>query len=278
MSANLAYARRKESKLLRGWAMKQRTQPIQYDWGYGDIRKVIRLIASASDVNDACKILARHLKHIELKLICVNFCDLEGENASIRPYRDMPEALATLSTQFYDLGGCPIIKEARLNRRPFDALNLDRNVYCEFLEQRFLDELSKLGHRHILVLPVAFGRGLANVVVGTGTREISLQLQAELFARVGQSLAAIIARFPDITKLFETKCLSTLQAEILFLISIGTSLEDIPQLTRRGECMIDALLKNAQMRLGANSIPHAVARALALGEFSNMNMDAADKI
>ncbi|MEX0346127.1 MAG: hypothetical protein AB3N20_14480 [Rhizobiaceae bacterium] len=255
--------------------MKQKTQPIQFDWGYGNIRKVIRLIASASDVNDACKILARHLKHIELKLICVNFCNLEGENASIRPYRDMPEALTTLSNQFHLLGVCPIIREAKKDRRPFDALNLNRNVYCEFLEQRFLDELSKLGHRHVLVLPAAFGRGLANVVVGTGEREISLQLQAELFARVGQSLAAIITRFPDITKLFETKCLSTLQAEILFLISIGTSLDDISRLTGRGDLVINALLKNAQERLNANSIPHAVARALALGEFSNMNLGAA---
>lgn len=258
-----------------GRAMEKKTQSIQFDWGYGDIRKVIRLIASANDVNDACKVLARHLKHIELKLICVNFCDLEGEHASIRPYRDMPEALTTLSTQFRHLGGCPIIRQSRKDRRPFDALNLDRNLYSEFLDQRFLDELSKLGHRHIPVMPVAFGRGLANVVVGTGGREISLQLQAELFARVGQSLAAIITRFPDITKLFETKCLSTLQAEILFLISIGTSLADISRLTGRGDLVVNALIKNAQKRLNANSTPHAVARALALGEFSNMNLGAA---
>ena len=261
-----------------GLALKNRTQPIEYDWGYGDIRKVTRLIASAGDVKDACQILARHLRHIELKLISVNFCDLEGEQASIRPYRDMPEALASLSNQFIHLGGCPIIKEAKKSRRPFDALNIDRNVYSEFLEQRFLDELVKLGHRHVLVLPVAFGKGLSNFVVGTGDREISLKLQTELFEGIGQSLGAIITRFPEITKLFETKCLSTVQAEILFLVSIGTNPQDIAKLTGHGKFTIDALLKNAQDRLGANSTTHAVARALALGEFSNMNLGAADRI
>ena len=248
---------------------------IQFDpleSGTSDIRKVTRMISASADVSSACEIMARHLKHLDLTLISVVFCDLDGMHAPIRPYRDMPQSLILLSTQFQELGGCPNIKEAERLRKPFDALQIDRNKYPDFLDQRFLDELAKLGHRHVLVLPIALGRGLANIVIGTGNQSISVELQAELFSSIGQCFGAVVTRFPEITKLFAPKILSAIQAKILFLLSIGMSRSEITGLLDVGQHTIGMLLADAQQRLRATSTTHALAKALALGEFSNMNI------
>ncbi len=258
--------------------MEKNLQTIELDWGYDDLHKVTRLISSSRDVKSACEILARHLKHLDLSLLSVFFCDLEGEQVSVHPYRDLPDSLRSLSKQFRQLGGCPNLREAKRLRKPFDALQVDRKKYPEFLEQRFLDELAKLGHLHVLVMPIALGRGLANIVVGTGARSISVGLQAELFSSIGQCFGAVITRFPEITKLFAPKILSAVQAKILFLLSIGMSRAEITRLLDLGDYAFGALLKDAQNRLHANSLPHAVAKALAVGEFSNMNMGEPDAI
>lgn len=252
--------------------MINRKQTYEFRWSYGDIKMVTRLIASSKDVDSAFEIIARHLKVLELSLISVVFCDLEGENPSIRPYRDMPGALGSLANEFYEIGGCPIIKEARRLQKPFDALSINKKDYPSFQEKRFLQELTKLGHRRILVIPIALGRGLCNLVIGTGKKNITSELQTELFNSVGQTFAAILTKFPEVAKLFETKVLSTLQAEILFLVSIGTDIKEIGRVMKLGASTIDLLTSDAQEKLGASNMPHAIARAIALGEISNANM------
>ncbi|MEX0346128.1 MAG: helix-turn-helix transcriptional regulator [Rhizobiaceae bacterium] len=266
------------AKAMEGCGLINQGQNYQFKWSYGDLKMVTRLIASSKDVNSAFEIIARHLKELELSLMSVVFCDLEGENPSIRPYRDMPGVLGSLANEFYKIGGCPIIKEARRLQQPFDALSINKKDYPSFLEKRFFNELTKLGHRRILVIPIALGRGLCNLVIGTGNRTFTPEFQTELFNSVGQTFAATLGKFPEVAKLFETKVLSTYQAEILFLVSIGTDIKEIGRVMSLGTNTIDQLAKDAQKKLGANNLPHAIAKAIAFGEISNANIGQAEQL
>ncbi len=256
--------------------MHKSNEVLELDWGSNDIQKVTKLISSAPDLETAYRIFASHLNHMKLTLISVMISDLKGEHSSIRPYREIPKRLAALSTQFKKVGGCPITKEAKRLRKPFDALQINKKFYPGFLEQRFLDELTKLGHHHVLVFPIVLGRGLSIIVIGTGDRSVSVEFQTELFASVGQSFSATVTRFPEIMKLFETKKLTTLQAKVLFMTSIGMSKADIGKSLDYSQNTISIIVEVAKKNLSANSTPHAIAKAFALGEFSNMNISESD--
>lgn len=236
-----------------------------------DFSNVAQQIASSDDLTHACETIDRTLSIYGAKLGSVLLSDLNGQHKAVRAYRNMPAALVSLSSQFADRGGCPIVRAALRLKQPFDALSIDQKHYSDFLEQRFFKELARLGGQRTFVVPFIFGSGMAIFVVRFNRSVDYAKHHQDILDFVGQSVFALIAKFPELFKLFEPKKLTLLQAKVLFFVSVGMSRDEICKSVGLSELTISQLLDHATKRLRAKSTAHAVAMALAMGEFSNIN-------
>lgn len=92
-------------------------------------------------------------------------------------------------------------------------------------------------------------------VMGTQSKNITAEFQTELFNNIGLGFAATLGRFPEKMRLVATKMLSTFQAELHFLVSIGTDGAGIGRAMNLGNYAIDALIHDTKIKLGATKTP-----------------------
>ena len=240
--------------------------------GLFDLRKTVRLISKADDVHSACLYLKSLLADNKTSLFGVTFCDLQSGSSSIRAFCGYPEALQKMSSKLKVRGTCPIVNESIRLGRTFDLLQVDRDQYSDFLGKRYFEELEKLGHRHVAVVPLMLGRGLAIFTIGTNDRHLDGDLKSLLINSICQTTFAIIDRFPNVTKLFEARNISTVEAEALLLCSNGYSNSEISEFFGLSETTVTLMFDNASRKLGTRNQAHAVAKAVAIGEISNLHL------
>jgi DNA-binding CsgD family transcriptional regulator len=235
-----------------------------------DIRHVVKQISKSTNLEAACLVAEQYFLSKRHQLISVVFCDTENIENIIRPFRNMPEALANIGIKLRGNGGCPIAREAIKLLHPFDTIEIDRSQNDDFLSNRFLDEMSKLPYDSIFVVPVILGRGLALFTVGSMDGELDADGKIVIIDAVCQISVAVITRFPKATTFFESKRLSTLESEALFLNSNGYSDLEIGKFLDLSEFAIGLTIKSAAKKLKAKNRSQMIANALAFGEISNM--------
>ena len=233
-------------------------------------------LRSAKDVNWACAILGQQLQLANFELLSVKFCDLLDGKPPIRPFGAYPRAISGLAIELRDTGGCPISKEAQKRLSPFDAMSIQRAHYSDFLSSRFLQELEKLNHAHIAVVPIVLGRGLAVYTIGLHEKRFEGQLRETLISLICNTTTALIGQFPDIAKLFESKQLTSIEGRATSLCSNGCSDVEIGKILAVSEHTIRIVLDSAARRLKAKNRSHLVFIALAMGEISNMQCTLPD--
>ena len=226
-------------------------------------------LADATDMPNACETLKDHLLGLDMDLLSVKFCDTKDEIPAIRPFGRYTTGISKLSTAMRSTGGCPLTREALRLLYPFDALQIKSSDYSDFLSLRFLQEMRKLTHNHVAVVPVNLGRGLAIFTVGLRDTPFVGQTREVVVSTICQYMILLIGRFPEIANLFEPKCLSLLEAESLFLSANGFSDMDIAELHKLSEFTVQIIIKNAQKKLDAQTRAQAVSKALAMGEISS---------
>jgi len=237
-----------------------------------DLRETIGLISTADDVHTVCLHLEKHLAANGIKLFGVTFCDLRSRKPTIRPFCGYPEALRKMSGSLKETGGCPVVNESLRLGCSFDLLQVDRSLYSDFMGKRYFEELDKLEHVHIPVVPLMLGQGLGIFIIGTHDQRLDGDFKASLVNTVCQTTFAMIDRFPDITKLFESRILSTIEAETLLLCSNGYRNSEIGKIFGVSELTVKLIFDSAARKLGSKSQAHVVAKALAMGEISNLNL------
>ena len=242
---------------------------------FDPIRSVSQL-RNAKDVNWACAILGQQLRILEFELLSVKFCDLDDEQPAIRPYGVYPRIMSELAFDLRDSGGCPISKEAQQRLTPFDAMSIQSADHYDFLSKRFLQELQKMNHDHVAVIPIVFGRGLAVYTIGLKEKRFSGPLRESLISMICNATASIIGQFPDVSKLFEPKKLSSREAQCVALGSNGHSDSEIGAILGFSEHVVVAIFRNAAEKLGAKNRSQLTSRALASGEISNMQCTFGD--
>ncbi|MEM7068309.1 MAG: helix-turn-helix transcriptional regulator [Pseudomonadota bacterium] len=237
-----------------------------------ELQKVTRLISNSDDLYSACLILEDYLSYYDLQLRSVVFGRAGATNPENRAFRKDPQVLVNLSAELRETNGCPVFGKASRLRHAFDALQMRKDEMPCFLSKRYLDELAKLGHKSIAVIPIGIGSGLAAFSIGMGDKYFAGELRASLVYAMCQISIAIISRFPDVTKLFETRCLSTFEAEVMLLCANGFSNSEIAQITNLSERSVNMLFDNAALKLGARNQAHAISKSLAKGEISNLQL------
>ncbi len=212
----------------------------------------------------------------DFELLSIKFCDLQDEKPAIRPYGAYPQIMSDLAVDLRDTGGCPISKEAQRRLSPFDAMGIQQADHFDFLSKRFLQELRKMNHAHIAVIPIVFGRGLAVYTVGLKEKKFEGQLREALIGLICNATAALIGQFPDVSKLFEAKLLSSGEAHCVMLGSNGHSDAEIGAILGFSHFVVDAYFKSAAEKMGAKNRSHLTSRALAKGEISNVQCTLVD--
>ena len=234
------------------------------------IRHVVKKISESTSPETACLIAEQYFLSHKYQLISVVFCDTQNIENVVRAFRKMPKSLANISEKLRGNGGCPISREAIRLLRPFETTEIERPAIDDFLSNRFLDEMSKLPYHSIFVVPVILGRGLALFTLGSIDRKLEAREKISIIDAICQISVAIITRFPKATTFFESKRLSTLEAEALFLNSNGYSDSEIGRFLELSEIAIGMTIISAAKKLRAKNRSQMIANALALGEISNM--------
>ncbi len=242
------------------------------DYEFFNLKNISRLISNSDSLNAACDLIAKSLVRQNLKLQGVTFCDLGNGHAPITAYRDHSTPVRKLATELRKKGGCPIIQEAKKRVYCFDILSIDRRGYRDFLNSRFLDELARSGHREIHVVPILLGNGLAVFSVGTLDRHLDETARSFLINAICQMAVAVIGRFPEVTKLFAPRKLNTIEAEMLLFCSNGYSNSEVAEIFSLTETTVYLVFDSASRKLGARNQAHAVSRAVAIGEISNLQL------
>lgn len=267
--------------LIIGWgALLERHQEFASgnSFEFANIETIAAEIASSQDLSSACLKIEEHLQQFDIDLISVLFAHTEGSKPAVRPFRRASKPLVELATLRREAGGCPILVEARRLKHPYDPLTINRDRFPDFIGQRFLDELSKQGHKSIATVPVVIGDGMAVFTAGLRNQNFSGELKYAFVNAVCQLVIAIIGKFPEVTKLFRPKVLTTIEAETLLLKANGNPVPTISTSLGVSPFTIELILSSAVKKLGAHSLPHAISKALAMGEIINMHVGRHDFI
>ncbi|WP_162841499.1 helix-turn-helix transcriptional regulator [Salaquimonas pukyongi] len=238
--------------------------------GPPSLPQLVRAVRTCSDIESACRLLESLLQELQIALLSVKFCDIDDKRPAIRPFGRYPCVISQLAVDMRERGGCPMTKEAVKRLVPFDALAISEQDYPDFLSKRFLQELRKVEHSHIAVVPVVIGQGLMLITAGLGKREFEGELRDQLVSVVCCFGAAIVNRFSEIAVLFESEILSRLEARVLFLFCSGFRPSQISETIDLNEVTIMLILRSVIRKLGAANIGEAIAKALAMGEIGNL--------
>ena len=193
------------------------------------IRTVLQSVGSCSSLNHACGIAQAYIKHLGHDLVSVFFCSNDDSVPAIRPFRNLPQPLIDLAPKLQQFGGCPPKQEAQRLLQPFDWKAIPKSRYPDFVSQRFFAEVQKLPYASVFAVPVVIGGGIAVFTVGVSETGFNPQRREELIIAICQFATAMISRFPELSKLFEPKTLTTLQASALLFAIQGLSNSQIAE-------------------------------------------------
>ena len=245
---------------------------------HAEIRAILQRLSKSSNLQDACDIASEYFRHHDHDLVSVIFCSNDDSVPAIRPFRNLPQSLLELAPKLQEIGGCPPKKEAQRLLQPFDWKHISRSEYPQFLSQRFLNEVEKLSYAMVLAVPVVIGKGIAVFSVGIHERNMGARAREEVIIAVCQIATAMISRFPELANLIESKLLTTVQATVMLFAIQGFSNCEISESIGLGEMAVGMIMNTAQEKLGAANLAQAVAKALAMGEFSHMQIGDHDLI
>jgi len=235
-----------------------------------DAVALAKLLSLTADVEAACEILDEQLNIQGNDLLSVKFCDLMDEKPAIRPFGRYPRVVSEMATELRQIGGCPISREAQLRLRPFDAMEIEKSAYPDFLSARFLQELKKMDHKHIAVIPIILGRGLGVFTVGLNEQRFEGRKKDALVNFICAATSCLVSHFPEVSTIFETKKLFSMESQCVLLCSNGHTDAEIGKVMNLSEITVAMILSRAAEKLGAKSRAHLVSKALAAGEISNM--------
>ncbi len=231
-----------------------------------ELQKAIANIGSTTDLGDACKVFARFMDGIEVQLLSIKFCDVGDAANILRPYTAYHEAMQQFRTGPGYPEGCPFSREATKRLRPFSLESIDRSQYKDLSDRRFFKELEKTGHENIAIVPIMIGRGLSLITIGLGGSSFRGTVRSLVCDACSHFVAAFVARFPDVSKLFEKKVLNRSQRETLLLACEGLCDEEIGQRLELSPMAVRLIFESAANRLGTSNRAATVYRSVILGE------------
>jgi hypothetical protein len=231
-----------------------------------DLQRSLSDIGKTSDLSEACTAFADFLQGLGAQLLSVKFCDVNDRATNLRPYSAYHEAMQQFRAGPGYPDGCPFSREAMKRLRPFSLESIDRSQYGSLADRRFFKELENTGHQNIAVLPVMIGSGLALFNVGLGDATFSVAKRLLISDAAMHFVAAFVARFPDVSRLFEKKILSSTQRQAVLLACEGWSDDEIADKIGLSAVAVRLVFDVAAKRLRTTTRSATIYRAVVLGE------------
>ena len=230
------------------------------------LQQALTQVGGATDLKEACFVFAEFLETLDAQLLSVKFCDINDRSSNLRPYSSYHKAMHKFRAGPGYPDGCPFSREAMKRLRPFSLQAIDRREYGNLEDRRFFKELENMGHQDIAVLPTMIGSGLALMTVGLGEASFIGPKRALISDAATHFVAAFVARFPDVSRLFETKVLSDVQRQVLLLACEGLDDDEIAQQLGLSTVAVGLIFNAAAKRLHTKTRSSTVYRAVVLGE------------
>ena len=231
-----------------------------------NLQNALSQISASTDLEAACTVFANFLQSLDAQLLSVKFCDTNDRSSNLRPYSAYHKAMHQFRAGPGYPDGCPFSREAMIRLRPFSLQSIDRRQYGNLEDRRFFKELENMGHNDIAVLPVMIGSGLALMTVGLGNETFSGAKRSLISDSATHFVAAFVARFPNVSRLFETKVLSDAQRQVVLLACEGLNDDEIARRMNLSPVAVGLVFNAASKRLRTKNRAATVYRAVALGE------------
>ena len=231
-----------------------------------ELQKAIANVGFAADLGGACEELAQFLNRLDVQLLSVKLCDVDDSAKILRPYSAYHSAMNQFRTGPAYPEGCPFSREAVKRLRPFSLQSIDRSKYQALHDRRFFKELEKTGHNNIAIVPIMIGRGLSLITIGLGRYSFDGAMRLLVSDACSHFVAAFVARFPDVSKLFEKKVLTQSQRDTILLACEGLSDEEIGERMGLSPTAIRLVFESAAKRLKTPNRAATVYRSVVLGE------------
>jgi DNA-binding CsgD family transcriptional regulator len=150
----------------------------------------------------------------------------------------------------------------------FDSCTIDRKSYGSFLDRRFFQEIDKLEHKHIAIVPILIGSSVALFTVGLGSTPFKGELRQRITETIGHTVPAFINRFPEIKAIAEKTYLTDLERKVLTLLCKEFDITDLVHEIGLSEFTIRLLIQNASHKMQTKNSQQLIYKAIALGEIS----------
>ena len=232
--------------------------------------KLLEDVSKSSSIEEACLLFDSFLSRLNCRLLSVKFHDSQNKLPPLRPFSAYPAEMRRFRGSADYLEGCPFNREARIRLRPFSLASINRSKYPSLMDRQFFHELDSLGHNNIAVLPVMVGRGVSLMTVGLFDQPFEGRLRVSMSDAATQIVAAVVARFPQVSKIFEKKVLSALERQVLTLACAGKSHNEIETEVGLSPATIDKIKQNIALKLSARNEAETVFRAMSTGEIGSV--------
>lgn len=238
--------------------------------GFGEgLKRALDGVQKADSLSQACQQIAEYWHSLDVELLSVKFCDVNDRTNILRPFSAYHEGMQVFRTGPGYPDGCPFSREAMKRLRPFSLNCIDRAYYPELVDRRFFRELEKTGHQNIAVVPIMIGSGMCLKTLGLSDNGFSGQMRHLIGDASAHFVAAIVARFPEVGRLFEKKVLSQVQQQVVQLACEGFDDEQIAPQIGVSAVTVRLMFDAAAKRLGTTSRAATAYRAVCLGEISS---------
>lgn len=227
-------------------------------------------ISNSDTLEEACVTASDYLMLSNLDLLCVFFCDVKNGHKEISAYQKLPFELTELVPSLHSANKRPVRNHAFETMKPFNWAELPEPRGQDFLLKKFKSEVNRLPYNFVMSVPVAIGRGVGVFSIGVKNPGSYAQLSGDIITDICQIAVALIGRFPELATLFELKKLRTLEAEALLFATNGHNNCEISRFLGLSELTVEIIFESAAKRLDAKNLPQTIAKALAMGEISNM--------
>lgn len=227
---------------------------------------LVRDIENAADIAAASQIVDDNFSRYGARLLSVKICDTSGQYENLRPFSGYPKSVGNIGRQLQPTGGCPFSKEATRRLLPFDSATIDRSRYRTFLDKRFFQEIDKLPHQHIAIVPIMVGRAVALFTVGLFDSAFEGDLKDHIRDTIGQTVSTYVRRFPEVATIFEQKHLSDLERSVIQEFCSGLTMSEVSRSIDLSEIALQHLLDSAKRKLGARTRDQLIYKATILGE------------
>ena len=235
-----------------------------------DACEIARLVTGSNNLAHATDLFAGFLKEHSYSLLYFGDYDSSADTSSHVIWSALSDELTQMCAHFDSKRGCPLVQMAIKSESSFEALGLYLAGFDDFFSMKYLQEMQRMGHEQIGVIPIVADDRMFVFFVGMDHTQFVGKVREQLTCAFAQFVASVsIKHLSDNSSAvydFPAKnlTLSKRETECLTWTAQGKTSYEISIILKLSEHTINNYISNACRRLDAANKSHAVAKAIQM--------------